>query len=103
MKAIYMERFGAPDVLTYGDRPDPVTAADEVLIDVAAASVNAADWKQRRGSYADLAFPHILGRDVSGTVAAVGDTVTNFRPGDEVFAVSLQGSEGGYAEKIALN
>jgi NADPH:quinone reductase-like Zn-dependent oxidoreductase len=102
MKAIYMERFGAPDVLTYGDRPDPVTAADEVLIDVAAASVNAADWKQRRGSYADLAFPHVLGRDVSGTVAAVGDTVTNFRPGDEVFAVSLQGSEGGYAEKIAL-
>jgi NADPH:quinone reductase-like Zn-dependent oxidoreductase len=47
-------------------------------------------------------FPHILGRDVSGTVAAVGAAVTTFRPGDEVFAVSMQGLEGGYAEKIAL-
>ena len=87
MKAVYIDRFGQPDVLTYGDRPDPVPAADEVLIEVAAASVNAADWKQRRGSYPDLAFPHILGRDVSGTVAAVGDQVTTFSPGDEVFAV----------------
>jgi NADPH:quinone reductase-like Zn-dependent oxidoreductase len=102
MKAVYIEQFGGPDVLTYGDRPDPEPAKDEVLINVAAASVNAADWKQRRGSYADLALPHILGRDVSGIVAAVGETVTTFRPGDEVFAVSLQGREGGYAEKIAL-
>src|SRR3954451_16295029 len=102
MKAVYIEQFGGPDVLTYGDRPDPEPAPDEVLIDVAAASVNAADWKQRRGSYGDLALPHILGRDVSGTVAAVGEAVTPFRPGDEVFAVSLQGREGGYAEKIAL-
>ena len=102
MKAVYIEQFGGPGVLTYGDRPDPEPAEDEVLIDVAAASVNAADWKQRRGSYADLTLPHILGRDVSGTVAAVGGAVTTFRPGDEVFAVSLQGLEGGYAEKIAL-
>jgi NADPH:quinone reductase-like Zn-dependent oxidoreductase len=102
MKAVYIERFGGPEVLTYGDLPDPVPAEDEVLIDVAAASVNAADWKQRLGSYADLDFPHILGRDVSGTVAAIGAGVTSFRPGDEVFAVSLQGLEGGYAEKIAL-
>lgn len=102
MKAVYIERFGGPEVLTYGDRPDPIPAADEVLIDVAAASVNAADWKQRRGSDAEIAFPHILGRDVSGTVAAVGDGVTRFRPGDEVFAVSLRGLDGGYAERIAL-
>jgi NADPH:quinone reductase-like Zn-dependent oxidoreductase len=83
--------------------PDPVPADDEVLIDVAAASVNAADWKQRRGGYAGLVLPHILGRDVSGTVVAVGAAVTAFRPGDEVFAVSMPGQEGGYAEKIALN
>jgi len=102
MKAVYIERFGGPEVLTYGDVPDPVPSDDEVLIEVAAASVNAADWKQRLGSYADLVFPHILGRDVSGTVAAVGAAVTTFRPGDEVFAVSMQGLEGGYAEKIAL-
>jgi NADPH:quinone reductase-like Zn-dependent oxidoreductase len=64
--------------------------------------VNAADWKQRLGSYADLVLPHVLGRDVSGTIAAIGAAVTTFRPGDEVFAVSIQGLEGGYAEKIAL-
>ena len=102
MKAVYIERFGDPEVLTSGDRPDPVPADDEVLIAVSAASVNAADWKQRRGSYADLAMPHILGRDVSGTVAAIGRAVTAFRPGDEVFAVAIQGQEGGYAETIAL-
>ncbi len=56
MKAVYIEQVGGPEVLTYGDRPDPEPADDEVLIDVAAASVNAADWKQRRGSYADLAW-----------------------------------------------
>ena len=102
MKAVYIESFGGPEVLTYGDVPDPIPAADEVLIEVAAASVNAADWKQRLGSYADLDLPHILGRDVSGTVAAIGAGVTSFRPGDEVFAVSIQGLEGGYAERIAL-
>jgi NADPH:quinone reductase-like Zn-dependent oxidoreductase len=102
MKAVFIERFGGPEVLTYGDRPDPVPQGDEVLIDVHAASVNAADWKQRRGSYADVTFPHILGRDVSGTVAAVGARVAAFRPGDPVFAVALQGRDGGYAEKIAL-
>jgi NADPH:quinone reductase-like Zn-dependent oxidoreductase len=102
MKAVYIEQFGGPEVLTYGDMPDPSPTEDEILIDVAAASVNAADWKQRRGSYANLALPHILGRDVSGTVAAIGAGVTTFRPGDEVFAVSMQGLEGGYAEKIAL-
>jgi NADPH:quinone reductase-like Zn-dependent oxidoreductase len=94
MKAVYIERFGGPKVLTYGDVPDPVPAADEVLIDVAAASVNAADWKQRLGSYADLRLPHSLGRDVSGTVAAIGAAVTTFRPGDEVFAVSRDRRDG---------
>jgi NADPH:quinone reductase-like Zn-dependent oxidoreductase len=102
MKAVYIERFGGPEVLTYGERPDPRPGDDEVLIEVAAASVNAADWKQRRGSYAELAFPHILGRDVSGTVVAVGSAVTLYRPGDAVFAVTMQGKEGGYAERIAL-
>ena len=102
MKAVFIERFGGPEVLSYGDRPDPRPGNDEVLIEVAAASVNAADWKQRRGSYADLAFPHILGRDISGTVVAAGSAVSLHRPGDEVFAVTMQGREGGYAERIAL-
>jgi NADPH:quinone reductase-like Zn-dependent oxidoreductase len=48
MKAVFIERFGGPDVLRYGDLPDPVAGAGEVVIDLVAASVNGADWKMRR-------------------------------------------------------
>ena len=54
MKAVYIERCGGPEVLIYGDMPDPVPAADEVLIDIAAASVNATDWKARASGYANF-------------------------------------------------
>jgi NADPH:quinone reductase-like Zn-dependent oxidoreductase len=102
MKAAFIEKVGGPEVLTYGDQPDPTPAADEVVIDIAAASVNAADWKARAGSYAKLDFPHILGRDLSGTVSAVGSAVTAFAVGDEVFAVAEQRADGCYAEKAAM-
>ena len=51
MKAAFIERQGGPEVLKYGDVPDPVAGADEVVVDIHAASVNAADWKQRSGKY----------------------------------------------------
>jgi NADPH:quinone reductase-like Zn-dependent oxidoreductase len=54
MKAAFIEQFGGPEVLKYGDLPDPVAAPDEVVIDVVAASVNAADWKFRAGEYAKM-------------------------------------------------
>jgi NADPH:quinone reductase-like Zn-dependent oxidoreductase len=105
MKAIYLERFGGPEVLQYGDLPDPVPAAGEIVVDVAAASVNAADWKFRSGQYARHsggAFPLIPGRDFSGTVGALGAGVDDLKVGDAVFGVLDVGREGTYCEKLAV-
>jgi NADPH:quinone reductase-like Zn-dependent oxidoreductase len=103
MKAAYIERHGGPDVLKYGDMPDPVAAPGQVVVDISAASVNGADWKVRDGKSGQLSrFPYILGRDFSGVVSAVGEGVTDLRVGDEVFAVCDVGQEGAYAEKIAI-
>jgi NADPH:quinone reductase-like Zn-dependent oxidoreductase len=103
MKAVFMDRHGGPEVLTFGDMPDPVAGPGEIVVDIVAASVNGADWKVREGKSNPLShFPHILGRDFSGTVSAVGEGVADFRAGDEVFAVCDVGQEGAYAEKIAI-
>jgi len=103
MKAAYIERHGGPEVLKFGDMPDPVAKSGEVVVDIVAASVNGADWKVREGKSVQLArFPYILGRDFSGVVSAVGDGVSDLRVGDEVFAVCDAGQEGAYAEKIAI-
>jgi NADPH:quinone reductase-like Zn-dependent oxidoreductase len=103
MKAAYIEQHGGPEVLKYGDMPDPVPKPGEVVVDIVAASVNGADWKVREGKSGQLAhFPYILGRDFSGVVSAVGEGVTDLRVGDEVFAVCDVGQEGAYAEKIAI-
>jgi NADPH:quinone reductase-like Zn-dependent oxidoreductase len=102
MKAAFIERFGGPEVFQYGDLPDPVAAPGEVVIDIAATSVNAADWKVRLGEYKHTKFPLIPGRDFSGTVSAVGEGVTDVAVGDEMFGVCEAGQEGSYAEKIAV-
>jgi NADPH:quinone reductase-like Zn-dependent oxidoreductase len=102
MKAAFIEQTGGPEVLKYGDMPDPVAGPGDVLVDIHAASVNGADWKVRAGEYAKLTLPYILGRDFSGTVAALGEGVTDFRVGDPVFAVLPAGQEGTYAEKVAV-
>lgn len=100
MKACFFRRYGGPEVLEYGELPDPAPAAGEVLVQVHAASVNAADWKMRAGQYgASISFPHVPGRDFSGVVIkSAGD----FKPGDAVFAVCEVPREGAYAEKIAI-
>lgn len=103
MKAAYIDHHGGPEVLTFGDLPDPVAGAGEVVVDIHAASVNAADWKVRSGNYGRVdSFPYVLGRDLSGVVAAVGDGVADLAVGDNVFAVCDVGQEGAYAEKIAI-
>ena len=103
MKASFFRRFGPPEVLEYGDLPDPVPAAGEVLVDIHAASVNGADWKMRSGHYgAKIDFPHIPGRDFSGVVAAAGKGAHDFKPGDAVFGVCEVPREGGYAQRIAI-
>jgi NADPH:quinone reductase-like Zn-dependent oxidoreductase len=102
MKAVRMHAHGGPDVLVFEDAPDPVPGPGEVLVAIRAASVNAADWKVRKGNLAGtLAFPHIPGRDFSGIIEAVGPGA-DLRPGDEVYAVCPRDLEGGYAEKIAI-
>lgn len=103
MKAAFFMQHGGPEVLQYGDVADPVPGRGELLVDVHAASVNAADWKMRAGSYAPVSrFPYVLGRDFSGVVAALGEGVSDFTVGDPVFAVCDAGQEGAYAEKIAI-
>jgi NADPH:quinone reductase-like Zn-dependent oxidoreductase len=105
MKAVYLERFGGPEVLHYGELPDPAAGLGEVVVDVAAASINAADWKFRSGQYARHSgskFPLIPGRDFSGAVSALGSGVNDLKIGDAVFGVLDIGREGTYTEKLAI-
>jgi len=103
MKATYIDRHGGPDVLTYGDLPDPDANAGQVVVDIHAASVNAADSKVRSGVGATIEnFPYVLGRDFSGIVSALGTGLTDLSVGDTVFGVCQVGQEGAYAEKIAV-
>jgi NADPH:quinone reductase-like Zn-dependent oxidoreductase len=102
MKAVYIQQFGGPEVLQYGDLPDPSAGPSQIVVDTHAASVNGADWKVRAGSHAQATFPLVLGRDFSGVVGAIGAGVTDLRVGDEVFGVLEAGRDGTYAEKIAI-
>jgi NADPH:quinone reductase-like Zn-dependent oxidoreductase len=104
MKAVIMAQHGGPEVLRYGDAPDPVAGPGQVVVDIHAASVNAADYKVRLGGgpYTNIHFPHILGRDFSGIVSARGEGVTDIAVGDAVFGVTDTRDEGAYAERIAI-
>jgi NADPH:quinone reductase-like Zn-dependent oxidoreductase len=102
MKAAYIEQFGKPEILKYGDFPDPVAGSGQVVVDAVAASVNGADWKVCAGEYAQMKFPVVLGRDFSGVVSAVGAGVADLKAGDEVFGVLEAGRDGTYCEKIAI-
>ena len=100
MKASFFRNYGPPEVLEYGELPDPVPAAGEILVDIHAASINAADWKMRGGTYGlNIPLPHVPGRDFSGVVAKGGGY---FKAGDLVYGVCEVPREGAYAEKIAI-
>ncbi len=91
MKAIVVRQYGGPDVLKYEDYPDPVAGPGEVLVKVAAASVNPIDYKRRAGLTKDfypMKFPSLIGVDVAGTVIKVGAGVEDFVDGDQVFAMA---------------
>ena len=103
MKAAFLTGHGGVDKFQYGEVPDPVAGPGEVVVDVHAASVNAADYKVRLGSYnSTLKFPYILGRDFSGLVSGLGQGVKDFAVGDAVFGVMDAGIEGCYAEKVQI-
>jgi NADPH:quinone reductase-like Zn-dependent oxidoreductase len=105
MKAVRIHAYGDPGVLQYEDAPMPVIGPDEVLIKVAASSVNPIDWKVRSGKSKEkmpITFPFILGWDVAGTVEETGVLVTSFKKGDKVFSRSSPSRDGAYAEYIAV-
>lgn len=90
MKAVVLHEYGGPANLKYEDAADPVAAPGEVLVRLAATSVNPVDYKLRSGNYKkfmQLTFPAILGHDISGLVREVGPGVTGFEPGDKVMAL----------------
>ena len=97
-----MESHGSPDILQYGDLPDPAPGSGEVVIDVHAASVNGADAKVCKGGgyIAIETFPYVLGRDFSGIVSSLGGGVSDFKVGDPVFGVLAPGRDGTYQEKV---
>src|SRR5262249_55350586 len=101
MKAVLLTNHGGPEMLRYGEAPDPTAGPGEVVVDIHAASVNAADYKVRLGSNrSNLRFPYILGRDFSGVVSAVGPGVTDLAVGGGVCGVCNKGTEGATAEKL---
>lgn len=100
MKAVTFERVGPPEMLSIGQRAIPVPAAGEVLIRVVATAMNFADLLQRQGNYSNHAnLNPVLGLECAGTIAALGEGVTNWQTGDSVCAL-LNG--GGYAEFVAV-
>lgn len=100
MHAVVIREFGAPEVLIWSEVPDPVPAADEVLIRVRASAVNRADLLQRQGFYEPPpgASPY-PGLECSGVIEQVGANVTGWATGDECCALL---SGGGYAELVAV-
>jgi NADPH:quinone reductase-like Zn-dependent oxidoreductase len=110
MKAVVLRAYGPPEHLDLAEVDTPLPAADEVLVRVCATSVNPYDWHYMRGEPRiarvmpgglGLRAPkiRILGADMAGQVEAVGKDVTEFRPGDNVYALLKQ---GGFAEYVSV-
>jgi NADPH:quinone reductase-like Zn-dependent oxidoreductase len=104
VKAVLRDRYGGPDVLRVEEQPVPVPGSGQVRVAVRATSLNLSDWEGLTGSPAysrigGLRRParRVLGSDIAGVVDAVGEDVTAFRPGDEVYGDNL-GLMGGFAE-----
>ncbi len=102
MKAIVVHEYGGPEVLKFEDYPDPVPGAGEVLVRVAAASVNPLDYKRRAGltdEYYPIHFPGLIGVDMAGTVVKIGPAVEGFSVGDQVFSMA----DNTYAELCVVS
>jgi NADPH:quinone reductase-like Zn-dependent oxidoreductase len=102
MRAIVVHQYGGPEVLKFEDYPDPAPGQGEVLVRVAAASVNPIDYKRRAGlteDYYPIHFPGLIGIDVAGTVIEIGPGAEGFSVGDRVFAMA----DNTYAELCVIN
>lgn len=102
MKAVVVHKYGGPEVLKFEDYPDPVPGTGEVLVRVAAASVNPLDYKRRAGltdDYYPIHFPGLIGVDMAGTVVKIGPEVEGFSIGDQVFSMA----DNTYAELCVVS
>lgn len=105
MKAAVLKEFGSVDKLTIKEVHKPQPKPHQILVRVHATSINPVDYQTRRGDYINLVkLPAIIGVDISGTVEAIGESVTNFQVGDEVYySPELFGKFGSYAEYHVAN
>ena len=104
MKAIAITDFGAP--ATVIDLPDPEPAEGEIVVRVAASSINGFDLSVAKGvlkGMMEYRFPVVLGKDFAGTVEATGSGVNEFNVGDAVFGVVMKSElgDGGFGERVA--
>jgi uncharacterized protein YndB with AHSA1/START domain len=108
MRAVAIDWFGGPEVLTVKTLPIPEAGPDEVLIRIESADVGVWDPHEIEGGFAkrfqiEPEFPYVPGSDCAGTVVAVGEHVSRFKEGDHVYAFTLFNSKGGsYAEYTAI-
>jgi putative PIG3 family NAD(P)H quinone oxidoreductase len=102
MRAVVVNEYGGPDVLTVSEVPDPVPGPDEILVRVAHTAINRADTLQRQGAYPDpqRREHEIPGLEYAGVVDAIGDRVTLWTPGDEVMGIEAGAC---YAELVATH
>jgi putative PIG3 family NAD(P)H quinone oxidoreductase len=101
MRAVVLESYGGPEVLTVRVVPDPEPGPEEVLVEVTGSALNRADVLQRLGLYAGPPAEHeIPGLEFAGRVAAVGERVRSWSPGDEVMGVV---GGGAYAERLCVH
>ncbi|MDT0441429.1 NADPH:quinone reductase [Streptomyces johnsoniae] len=105
MHAAFIEQLGSPDVIRYGELPAPRPGPSDVLVDVAATTVNPVDTFVRSGVFrTPLDFPFVISRDLVGTVAETGGDVRGFAPGQRVWCNSLGhgGRQGAAAERAVV-
>ncbi len=106
MKAVVIEQYGDENQLQLKEVPDPVPGPKQVVVKLKATSINPIDWKLREGylkQMMDWEFPIIIGWDAAGVITEVGDEVTEWKIGDEVFARPDTTRFGTYAEYTAID
>src|ERR1051325_1603097 len=106
MKAAFIERTGAPEVIQFGELPDPKPGPDQILVRVRAVAMNPIDTYIRAGMIkASLPLPFIPGCDLAGVVEEIGANATRFKPGERVWGTNqgLQGRQGTFAEFAAVD
>lgn len=101
MKALIVKAYGGPDCLEIGDHPESEVGPEDVLVRPAMTGLNPIDWKMRQGvlrAIFPVEPPFVIGREFSGEIVSVGESISNFKPGDKVFGAAAQMRDGAHAE-----